>query len=62
MQRNIYYDDLIRGHVLRPLVIKPLKRGAFREYMKSKGKLGGQNKVPRLSNDRDIADELSAYG
>jgi hypothetical protein len=55
---NIYYDDLMAGNILRPLVITPLQPDAFREYMKSKGKLGGQNKVPRLSNDRALADEL----
>ncbi len=55
---NIYYDDLISGNILRPLVITPLRKDAFRDYMKSKGKLGGQNKVPRLSNDRALADEL----
>jgi hypothetical protein len=55
---NIYYEDLIVGNILRPLVITPLQPDAFREYMKSKGKLGGQNKVPRLSNDRALADEL----
>ena len=57
-RKNIYYDDLIRGNILRPLVIRPLKRNAFIDYMKSLGKLGGQNKVPRLSNDRKIAQEL----
>jgi hypothetical protein len=55
---NIYYEDLIAGNILRPLVITPLQPDAFREYMKSKGKLGGQNKVPRLANDRALADEL----
>ncbi|TAF34491.1 MAG: hypothetical protein EAZ57_03470 [Cytophagales bacterium] len=55
---NAYYDDLISGSILKPLVIKALKKDAFREYMKSLGKLGGQNKVPRLSNDRQIADQL----
>jgi hypothetical protein len=58
---NIYYDDLVAGNILRPLVITPLKPDAFREYMKSKGKLGGQNKVPRLSNDRTLADELMKW-
>lgn len=57
-RKNIYYDDLIRGNILRPLVIRPLRRNAFIDYMKSLGKLGGQNKVPRLSNDRKIAQEL----
>jgi hypothetical protein len=58
IQQNIYYEDLIVGNILRPLVISPLRRDAFREYMKSQGKLGGQNKVPRLANDRKIADAL----
>jgi len=57
-EKNIYYRDLITGKILKPLVITPMQRDAFRLYMKSKGKLGGQNKVPRLSNDRQIADEL----
>ena len=55
-KQNIYYDGLIAGGILRTLKITALKRDAFREYMKSQGKLGGQNKVPRLSNDRKIAD------
>ena len=57
-EQNIYYRDLIEGKILRPAKITPLKRDAFRNYMKSLGKLGGQNKVPRLSNDRKIAEEL----
>lgn len=61
IKQNIYYEDLIVGNILRPLVITPLRRDAFREYMKSQGKLGGQNKVPRLANDRVIAEELSKY-
>jgi len=59
--KNIYYKDLIEGHILRPLVLRPMQRNAFIDYMKSEGKLGGQNKVPRLSNDRKIADKLQAY-
>jgi hypothetical protein len=59
--KNIYYDDLIRGNILQPLVIRPLKKNAFIDYMRSIGKLGGQNKVPRLSNDRKIADVLTPY-
>ena len=58
---NAYYYDLISGKILRPLKIIPLQRDAFREYMKSQGKLGGQNKVPRLANDRKIADKLLSY-
>ena len=56
--KNIYYADLIRGKILEPLHISPLKPDAFHNYMKSVGKLGGQNKVPRLSNDRKIAEAL----
>jgi hypothetical protein len=60
-QRNTYYDDLISGSILRPLKIIDLTKTAFIDYMKSIGKLGGQNKVPRLSNDRKIADELLKF-
>jgi hypothetical protein len=56
---NVYYDDLITGSILQKLVITPLKREAFINYMRSEGKLGGQNKVPRLANDRKIADRLA---
>lgn len=58
---NVYYDDLIAGNILRTLKIASLRRNAFIDYMKSLGKLGGQNKVPRLSNDRKIADELIKF-
>jgi hypothetical protein len=57
-KQNVYYQDLILGKVLRKLVVKPIKKQGFEAYMKSIGKLGGQNKVPRLSNDRKIADAL----
>ena len=57
-KKNAYYLDLIKGNILRPLVIRSLPKDAFINYMKTQGKLGGQNKVPRLSNDRAIADEL----
>lgn len=57
-EKNIYYDDLINGNILQPLKIHSVKKNGFIDYMKSIGKLGGQNKVPRLSNDRKIADEL----
>ncbi|MEM7573431.1 MAG: GH3 auxin-responsive promoter family protein [Bacteroidota bacterium] len=60
VQQNIYYQDLIDGGILRPLVITPLPVGAFRNYMASQGKLGGQNKVPRLSDNRKIAEKLIA--
>lgn len=55
-KQNVYYDDLIVGNVLRTIVITKVAKNGFQEYMKSIGKLGGQNKLPRLSNDRKIAD------
>ncbi len=57
-KQNTYYDDLITGNVLRTLCITSVKNNGFQDYMKSIGKLGGQNKLPRLSNDRKIADLL----
>lgn len=57
-EKNSYYFDLVEGKVLQPLRMHVLKENAFRDYMKSQGKLGGQNKVPRLANDRAIANEL----
>ena len=60
-QKNIYYDDLIKGNILRPLVIRKVKQDGFQNYMKSIGKLGGQNKVPRVSDNRKIADALASF-
>ncbi|WP_224015097.1 GH3 auxin-responsive promoter family protein [Ferruginibacter albus] len=60
-KKNVYYDDLIAGNILQPLKIAVVKKNGFIDFMKSIGKLGGQNKVPRLSNDRKIADELEAF-
>ncbi|HPG12981.1 MAG TPA: GH3 auxin-responsive promoter family protein, partial [Chitinophagaceae bacterium] len=60
-KKNVYYDDLISGNILEPLKITPVKKNGFIDYMRSIGKLGGQNKVPRLSNDRKIADALSKW-
>ncbi|MEO8234834.1 MAG: GH3 auxin-responsive promoter family protein [Flavobacterium sp.] len=57
-KQNTYYDDLIVGHVLRTLVITKVNKNGFQDYMKSIGKLGGQNKIPRLSNDRNIVQQL----
>ena len=57
-KQNTYYDDLITGGVLRSLIIRPLPTDAFEQYMKNIGKLGGQNKTPRLTNDRKIANAL----
>jgi len=58
LKQNVYYKDLIDGKVLRPLKITKIKKGGFDMYMKSIGKLGGQNKLPRLSDNRKIADKL----
>jgi len=57
-KKNIYYFDLIEGKILQPLIIQSLQKDAFVNYMRAEGKLGGQNKVPRLSNDRKIAEGL----
>ncbi|MEO6682557.1 MAG: GH3 auxin-responsive promoter family protein [Ginsengibacter sp.] len=60
-KKNIYYDDLIKGNILQPLKINPMQKNAFINYMKSLGKLGGQNKVPRLGNDRKVAREIEKW-
>lgn len=61
VRQNIYYEDLVRGNILRTLRVVPLREDAFREYMHSLGKLGGQNKVPRLSNDRKMVTALAEF-
>ncbi|WP_109098902.1 GH3 auxin-responsive promoter family protein [Aquimarina sp. AU58] len=58
-KQNSYYNDLIEGKILRTLKITPVSKDGFKDYMKSVGKLGGQNKLPRLSNDRNIVDVLT---
>jgi hypothetical protein len=60
-QKNVYYEDLITGNILNPLKLTRIRKDGFIDYMKSIGKLGGQNKVPRLSNDRNIADGLQEF-
>ncbi|MDO6802558.1 GH3 auxin-responsive promoter family protein [Wenyingzhuangia sp. 1_MG-2023] len=60
-EQNIYYFDLIKGSVLRPLVVTKVQKGGFHEYMKSIGKFGGQNKIPQLSDNRKIADVLTNF-
>ena len=60
-KQNIYYDDLITGNILRHAVITPVRSQGFRDMMKAQGKLGGQNKVPRLSNDRSLVEKLTPY-
>ena len=59
--KNVYYQDLMRGNILLPLHIRQVQKNGFIQYMKLEGKLGGQNKVPRLSNDRKIADGLQQF-
>lgn len=59
--QNVYYLDLIEGKILRPLIIRKVKKGGFHEYMKSIGKFGGQNKIPQLSDNRKIADVLQDF-
>jgi hypothetical protein len=59
--KNPYYKDLIAGNILQPLKISRIKTGGFNAMMKSRGKLGGQNKIPRLSNDRKVADLLEEF-
>jgi len=59
--QNIYYFDLIKGKILRPLIIRKIKKGGFHEYMKSIGKFGGQNKIPQLSDTRKIAEVLQGF-
>jgi len=61
VKQNVYYKDLITGSILRELVLTEIAKDGFINYMKGEGKLGGQNKVPRLGNDRKIADALSAF-
>jgi len=60
-KHNTYYKDLISGGILKPLLITKINKNGFRDYMKSIGKLGGQNKVPRLANNRKIADKLKVF-
>ena len=59
--QNSYYFDLIEGKVLQPLIITKIQKNGFQNYMKAIGKLGGQNKLPRLANDRTIAVKLTDF-
>lgn len=59
--QNSYYNDLVSGNILRKLVITKIKKDGFQQFMAANGKLGGQNKVPRLSNTREIADQLRPF-
>jgi len=60
-EKNSYYSDLVKGGILQQLIIRPVKKNSFLEYMKSIGKLGGQNKTPHLKNDRSAAEFLQDY-
>ncbi len=60
-QKNVYYDDLISGNILMQLQVRKVQKNGFIDYMRSIGKLGGQNKVPRLSTDRMLADGLRPF-
>ena len=60
-KQNNYYKDLIKGKILKPLIITRVREGGFHQYMKSEGKLGGQNKPPRLSNNRKLANSLTLF-
>ena len=60
-EQNTYYKDLIQGKVLKHLELVLVKKGGFKKYMDGEGKLGGQNKLPRLSNDRKIVDGLKKH-
>jgi hypothetical protein len=60
-KRNHYYDDLVSGNIIQPLRIKVMPENSFARYMSSIGKLGGQNKVPHLKNDRSLAMVLESY-
>lgn len=60
-KKNVYYQDLMQGNILLPLQIREVQKNGFIQYMKAEGKLGGQNKVPRLSNDRKIAEGLQQF-
>ena len=61
ISQNIYYKDLVLGNIIQQLDVVNVKKGGFNKYMKSVGRLGGQNKVPRLSNDRIIAEKLNNF-
>ena len=61
VENGLPYHELINGNILEPLKISPIKTNGFRDYMESIGKLGGQNKIPRLGNDRKMAEKLSTF-
>ena len=58
-KQNKYYQDLVSGKIIAPAKVNIVKKGGFNKYMKSIGKLGGQNKIPKISNNRKVADKLN---
>lgn len=60
IQRNPYYRDLISGSILQNAQLRKLEKGVFHQAMANRGKLGGQNKPPRLANGREFASELES--
>ena len=60
-KQNKYYEDLIKGKIIEKPVVTKIIKGGFKKYMNNIGKLGGQNKIPRLSNDRGIAEKLDKF-
>ena len=59
--QHSYYFDLLEGNILQPAKVTPIAEDGFTAYMKSIGKIGGQNKIQRLSNDRKLADALTPF-
>ena len=57
-KQNKYYKDLITGKIIGKPVIRKITEDGFKKYMKSIGKLGGQNKIPKIANNRKIAEQL----
>ncbi|WP_394974409.1 GH3 auxin-responsive promoter family protein [uncultured Croceitalea sp.] len=60
-EQNSYYFDLIDGKILQQLKVTKVSKDGFQNYMKTLGKLGGQNKVQRLSNDRKVAEGIAPF-
>ena len=57
-RQNKYYKDLIVGKIIDKPIIRSVVKDGFKIYMDSIGKLGGQNKIPKVANDRKIANQL----
>ena len=57
--QNKYYRDLVEGKIIAKPEIRKIVKDGFKKYMKSVGKLGGQNKIPKISSNRKIVDQLN---